>query len=152
MSKEPAKAIEDLRRELRAELGAMKDVLQDVKEMKDDIQRLLKENQEVKVDHSRLSCRVEEMEQYQRSNNLEIKGIPLDREPVAVVKKIGELIQEPVTEAEIAMRHRVPTAKHNQTNTVRFLQWTKRKAVLRKAKRMKRSTTELGFQPPVRFT
>lgn len=92
MAKETAQALEDFKRELIAELRALKDVLQDVKGMKEEFQKLLKENQELKVENSRLSRRVEELEQYQRSNNLEIKGIPLDGEPVAVLEKIGELI------------------------------------------------------------
>lgn len=94
-----------------------------------------------------MSRRFEDLEQYQRSNNLEIKGIPLDGEPVAVLKKIGELIQEPVTEADIDVCHRVPTAKHDQTNIiVRFVRRTKRNAVIGKAKKVKITTTELGFQ------
>lgn len=147
MSKETAKVVEDFKRELRAELRAIKDVLQDVKGIKEDMQKLLKENQELRVKNSRMSRRLEELEQYQRSNNLEIKGIPLDGGPVAVLKKIGELIQEPVTEADIDVCHRVPTAKHDQTNIiVRFVRRTKRNAVIGKAKKVKITTTELGFQ------
>lgn len=147
MSKETAKVVEDFKRELRAELRAIKDVLQDVKGIKEDMQKLLKENQELRVENSRMSRRLEELEQYQRSNNLEIKGIPLDGGPVAVLKKIGELIQEPVTEADIDVCHRVPTAKHDQTNIiVRFVRRTKRNAVIGKAKKVKITTTELGFQ------
>lgn len=147
MAKETARALEDFKRELRAELRALKDVLHDVKGMKEEIEKLLKENQELKVENSRLSRRMEELEQYQRSNNLEIKGIPLDGEPVAVLEKIGEIIQEPVTEADIDVCHRVPTAKHDQTNIiVRFVRRTKRNAFLGKAKRVKISATQLGFE------
>lgn len=111
MPGETAKAIEDLRRELRAELRAIKDSLQDVKTLKEDIQdlrtlrddihNLLQENKDLKADNARLSRRIEELEQYQRGNNLEIKGVPLDGEPVIIIKKIGALVDEEITDATL---------------------------------------------------
>lgn len=46
----------------------------------------LKENQELKAENSKLSIRVEELEQYQRLNNLEMKCVPLGGEPMTVLK------------------------------------------------------------------
>lgn len=157
MPGETAKAIEDLRRELRAELRAIKDSLQDVKTLKEDIQdlktlkddihNLLQENKDLKADNARLSRRIEELEQYQRGNNLEIKGVPLDGEPVTIIKKIGALVDEEITDADIDACHRVPTARHDETNIiVRFVRRTKRNAVLQKARKIRINTTKLGFE------
>lgn len=146
MSKE-AKAIEDLRRELRADLRSIKDKLQEVAELKAEIQQVLKINQDLRAENAKLSCRIEELEQYQRANNIEIKGIPLDGEPLSIVSQMGELINEEISEADIDICHRVPTARHDQSNIiVRFVRRTKRNAFLSKAKKAKIDTTALGFK------
>lgn len=146
MSKE-AKAIEDLRRELRADLRTIKDKFQEVTELKTEIQQVLKLNQDLRAENAKLSHRIEELEQYQRSNNIEIKGIPLEGEPLVVVKQIGELIKEEVSEADIDICHRVPTARHDEANIiVRFVRRTKRNAFLNKAKKSRMDTITLGFQ------
>lgn len=146
MSKE-AKAIEDLRRELRADLRSIKEKFQEVAELKAEIQQVLKINQDLRAENAKLSCRIEELEQYQRSNNIEIKGIPLEGEPLTIVSQLGELIKEEVSEADIDICHRVPTARHDQANIiVRFVRRTKRNAFLSKAKKAKIDTTALGFQ------
>lgn len=60
---------------------------------------------------------------------------------------MGELIKEEVSEADIDICHRVPTARHDQANIiVRFVRRTKRNAFLSKAKKAKIDTTALGFQ------
>ncbi|KAH7968783.1 hypothetical protein HPB52_011285 [Rhipicephalus sanguineus] len=90
-SRDTAKAIDDLRRELRKELREIKDSLNEVKDLKEGLSQILKENEELKAENAKLRSRVEEVEQYQRSNNLEIKGVPTDIEPFEAVKKIGAI-------------------------------------------------------------
>ncbi|KAH6928591.1 hypothetical protein HPB50_017335 [Hyalomma asiaticum] len=148
MSKE-AKAIEDLRRELRVDLRSIKDKLQQVAELKAEIQQVLKLNQDLRAENAKLSCRIEELEQYQRSNNIEIKGIPLEGEPLTIVSQTAALIKEEVSEADIDICHRVPTARIDQANIiVRFVRRTKRNAFLSKAKKAKIDAGALGFQSP----
>lgn len=91
-SRDTAKAIDDLRRELRKELREIKDSLNEVKDLKEGLSQILKENEELKAENAKLRSRVEEVEQYQRSNNLEIKGVPTDIEPFEAVKKIGAIV------------------------------------------------------------
>lgn len=63
-------------------------------ELKAEIQQVLKINQDLRAENAKLSCRIEELEQYQRANNIEIKGIPLDGEPLSIVSQMGELIKD----------------------------------------------------------
>nr|XP_037270224.1 uncharacterized protein LOC119161815 [Rhipicephalus microplus]XP_037290586.1 uncharacterized protein LOC119185823 [Rhipicephalus microplus] len=156
------KQVDDLRSELAAELHEIKDTLnelkglrpdiQELKLIREDLQKILLENKELKSQNAKLTRRLEELEQYQRSNNLEIKGIPLDSEPISVVTKIGELIKEDIEKHDIDVCHRVPTARHDQSNIiVRFVRRDKRNAILAKSKKTRLDTKMLGFdkQNPV---
>lgn len=141
------KAIDDLRRDIRADLRALKDGLAEIKELKEMMQTVLKENQALKAENSKLSRRIEELEQYQRLNNLEIKGVPLDGEPITMLKKIGSLAKVELTDADIDACHRVPTARHDQSNIiVRFVQRTKRNDLLAQARKMRLTTKDLGLE------
>lgn len=159
-AKEFAKAIDDLRRELRADLRSLKEstkfcsdtcdkvesIGNDLKHLRKEIQELTKKNSELQNENQRLSQRVEELEHYQRSNNLEIKGVPDEGDPNDVIKKIGDALDEPITNADIDICHRVPTSKPGEKNIiVRFVQRAKRNAVLMKAKKKRLSTEALGF-------
>lgn len=145
--RDTAKAIEDLQHELRAELRAIKDSLQGMTELKDEIQQVLKENCELKAENDKLTRRLDELEQYQRSNNLEIKGIPLDGEPLSIVQKISVIVGEEITEQDIDICHRVPTARHDGSNiVVRLVRRNKRKAILNKAKKVRMDAKKLGFE------
>lgn len=133
-------------REALAELKEVRKDLQDFRALKEEIQEVLRENRELKAQNERLERRLQEVEQYQRANNIEIKGIPLDGEPISLVKQIGELVTEEINEADIDICHRVPTAKHNETNIiVRFVRRIKRNAFLTKARKAKLDTRMLGF-------
>lgn len=144
-SRDTAKAIDDLRRELRKELREIKDSLNEVKDLKEGLSQILKENEELKAENAKLRSRVEEVEQYQRSNNLEIKGVPTDIEPFEAVKKIGAIVHEEISEDDVDTCHRVPTARHDVSNiVVRFVRRTKRNALLSKAKKAKIDSGVLG--------
>lgn len=151
MAKEMTKAFEDFKRELRLELRGLKEKFEGIGEITKQLQEVLKENRELRAQNMKLTNKLEELEQYQRSNNVEIKGIPLEGEPVAIIKQIGVVIQEEVTEADIDVCHRVPTAGHDESNIiVRFTRRTKRNAFLSEAKKSKLDAKKLGFQSPSR--
>lgn len=154
------KALEDLRRELRADLRGLKEsvkycsdtcdgvmsIKNDIKELRKEILELTKRNQDLIAENCRLGARVEELEQYQRSNNLEIKGVPAEGDVNDIVKRIGALLEEPVDDADIDICHRVATFKPNEKNIiVRFIQRTKRNKILEKAKKKRITTASLDF-------
>lgn len=84
-SRDTAKTIEDLRRESRKQLREIKDTLHEVKALKEDLRQIIKQNDELNAQNTRMWRRVEEVEQCQRSNNLEIKDVFPDVEPLEAV-------------------------------------------------------------------
>lgn len=154
------KALEDFRREIRAELRTLKESVKFcsdtcdgvreigsyVKELRKEMQRLARSNHELRVENEKLSATIEELEQYQRSINLELKGLPLDGDPNDIVRKIGDAVCENISEADIDICHRVATANTSQKNIiVRFVSRSKRNAVLTKSKKKRIDTTSLGL-------
>lgn len=158
--KDFTKALEDLRRELRADLRGLKEsvkfcndtcdgvnsIKNDMKALRNDIIKLTKENQDLAAENGILLAKVDELEQYQRSNNLEIKGVPAQGDATDVVKRIGALLDEPVNDADIDICHRVSTFKQDEKNIiVRFVQRTKRNKLLEKAKKARFTTASLDY-------
>lgn len=100
-AKEIMKALEDFKREMRTELRSVKDSVKfcsdtcdetkaigaGLKALRQEIAHLLEANEALQDENKRLTRRVDELEQYTRLNNLEIKGISSDEDPVDVVKK-----------------------------------------------------------------
>lgn len=131
------------------ELGAIKKALDELKELRNlkeevkelislrkEMENMLRENRDLKSQNKKLTQR---LEQYQRSNNIEVKGIPFDAEPTAMLKKIGQIISAPVDDNDIDICHKVPTAKHNETNiVVRFVRRQKRNEFLAKARKARK--------------
>lgn len=158
--KEISKALEDLKRELRADLRTLKDsvkncndtcdgvneIKNELKELRKEVQVLTKKNDELTAENKRLSERIEELEQYQRANNLEIKGVPDAGDPCDAVKRIGAFLDEPIVDSDIDVCHRVPTFKQTEKNiVVRFVQRTKRDKVLQKFRKKGLTTKDLDF-------
>lgn len=154
------KAIDDLRRELRAELRTIKDsvkncndtcdgvneIKNEMKELRQEIQKLTTRNEELTAENRRLSEKIEELEQYQRSNNLEIKGVPVEGDAYDIVQRIGNLVNEPISESDIDVCHRVPTFRPSDKNIiVRFVQRTKRDKIFQKCKKQRITTTDLDY-------
>lgn len=66
-----------------------------------------------------------------------------------ILKKVGEVLGETVDEKDIDICHRVPTLKPTEKNKIlRFLQQSKRNALLMKAKKTRMTTETLGFSGP----
>lgn len=158
--KDIAKIIEDFKREMRAELRSVKDSVKfcsdtcdetkaigsDVKALRKEISDLIKLNESLRNENKRLGQRIEELELYSRLNNLEIKGVRSDDAPANVVKKIGEAIDEPISDSDIDTCHRMPTRKPDEKNIiVRFVRRDKRHAFLAKARKQRVSNESLGY-------
>ncbi|KAH6936858.1 hypothetical protein HPB50_023800 [Hyalomma asiaticum] len=123
--RELSKAFENFKRELRLEMREIKDSITfcsetcsdvkdaatDIRNMRAEIQELIRLNAELKAENKRLSQRCDELEQYQRLNNLEIKGAPVGNDPVAVVTKISEAVGMTVDFNDIDTCHWVRTPK-----------------------------------------
>lgn len=150
----------EFKREMRAELRDLKksvqhcsdtcddvkDVTQDLKALRDELKSLVSENQKLKAENKQLTLKLQELEQYQRSNNLEIKGVPDECDPLVAVRKICELVSEPVDERDIDICHRVPTANSTTKNiVVRFVRRAKRDSILAKAKKMRIGAKDVGL-------
>ncbi|KAH9372317.1 hypothetical protein HPB48_000164 [Haemaphysalis longicornis] len=159
-AKEIMKALEDFKREMRTELRSVKDSVKfcsdtcdetkaigaGLKALRQEIAHLLEANEALQDENKRLTRRVDELEQYTRLNNLEIKGISSDQDPVDVVKKIGDVLKEPVSSHDTDTCHRIPTRKPGETNiVVRFVRRDKRHALLAKARKQKLTTKQLGL-------
>lgn len=159
-AKDIMKALEDFKREMRLELRSVKDSVKfcsdtcdetkaigaDARALRQEIAELIKANQALQNENKRLSRRVEELEQYTRLNNLEIKGIASAEDPVDIVKKIGDVLKEPISSHDIDTCHRVPTRKPGETNIlVRFVRRDKRHAFLAKARKQRVTINQLGL-------
>lgn len=150
--------IDDFRKEIMEEFRTLKESVKycsdtcDVTKTNKDVQAMMKEikeltatNQALKEENRRLTQRVEELEQYSRSNNLEIKGVPDDKDAHDMLLKMSEIVGEPVSEEDIDVCHKVPTAKRNESSIiVRFVRREKRNSFLSKAKKVRITTAELG--------
>lgn len=160
MSKDIGKALDDLKRELRADLRTLKDsvkscsdtcdgvneIKNEIKELRKEVQKLSSRNEELATENRRLNEKVEELEQYQRSNNLEIKGVPEAGDAYDVVKRIGTLLDEPILDSDIDVCHRIPTFRATEKNIiVRFVQRTKRDKILQKSKKKRLTSTDLDY-------
>lgn len=119
----------------------------DVKELRREIQLLAKSNLDLKTEHQRLVKKIDELEQYRRAKNLEIKGVPAEGDLAVALVKIGEVIGEPINVEDIDICHRLSTQKSTKKNiVVRFVRRSKRRAILEKARRTRGVTTDsLGF-------
>lgn len=92
--------------------------------------------------------KITQLEQYSRNRYVEVKGIPTtkDESLPALLEKIGNAINEPITENDIEACHRVPIKNSNQSNIiVQFLRKAKCDCVIEKARKMRISTKDLGF-------
>ncbi|KAH9371806.1 hypothetical protein HPB48_001405 [Haemaphysalis longicornis] len=121
------------------------------KELKASNEKLAEECRALKKQASQLEDRVTTSEQYSRNRNLEIKGVPLteDENICEIVRQIGNALEVLIEEGESEVCHRVPVKNPSAPPNivVQFNSRTKRDAVLKKAKKMRVSTEDLGFTP-----
>lgn len=154
------KQLDDFRREIRLEIRTIKDsvkfssdaadnvaeIMKDMKEIRLDMKKLVERNRELEIENQQLHQRVDELEQYQRLHNLEIKGLPNDCDETTVIKKIVNKLGETLDEKDIDVCHRVKIPNSVEKNViVRFTRRSKRNVVLAKARKAKLTTESLGF-------
>ncbi|KAH9364334.1 hypothetical protein HPB48_009402 [Haemaphysalis longicornis] len=89
----------------------VKDTATDIKNLRLETQELLRQNIELREENKRLYERCDELEQYKRLNNLEVKGAPEERDPMTVLQKIGEAVGESIDATDINICHWVSTPK-----------------------------------------
>lgn len=109
---------------------------------------LSNECKELKQKLAVLEDRVTNQEQYSRNKNIEIKGVPVadDEDLSAILKKLGDVVNEPISSADVDVCHRVPRKDKGCPNiVVQFHSRAKREAVIDKAKKNRISTIDLGY-------
>lgn len=148
-TKELSEALDDRGREMRLEFRSLnegvkycsdsgdrvKSLTTGVKELRKEAQLLIRINQVLQAENKNLADKIEELEHYQRSNNLEIKGVPMEADPLIAQMLIGEKLGKPFNETGIDICHEVPTRRATQKNVIMFIvQRNKRNAVLAKSR------------------
>lgn len=159
-AKELQRALDDLKRELRADLRTLKDSVKhcsdtcdgvneiktELKELRKELQTLSQQNEKLRAENATLSERIEELEQHSRANNLEIKGVPDNGDVIDVLKRIGSHVHEPIADSDIDVCHRVPTFRPSEKNIiVRFVQRSKRDSFLQKCRKQRVTTKDLDY-------
>lgn len=93
--------------------------------------------------------RMTDLEQYSRIRNVEVKGIPevANEKLPDIVKKLGVVVLENLSEGDIEACHRVPRRDGGCANiVVQFSSRTKRDTFIEKGRKKRVCTTDLGFR------
>lgn len=109
---------------------------------------LVNENKQLKTQNDSLSRKVEELEQYSRMSNVEIKGVPCSQgeDCSVIVKTIGEKAGCPISPGDLDIVHRVPTRSNDKKNIIaRFCSRTKKSDFISKARKAKLCVSDLGI-------
>lgn len=111
-----------------------------------EIKELTVSNRALKEENRRLTQRVEELEQYSRSNIFKVKVAPDDQDAQEMILKLSEIVDELVTKDDIDVCRRVSTAKQNEWNIiVHFVCREKRNSFLSNSKKKRITIMELGY-------
>lgn len=118
--------------------------------MKVRLAELMASNNELSARNAALEKRVGELEQYSRLNNIEMKGVPVTEGESChdIVQSMANAIECPVEVADIDVVHRVPTMSKNKNEKniiVRFCSRDKKNDFLRKARKARLCTGNIGF-------
>lgn len=145
---ELAKEIEVFRVEMAEMRESMKLLNEICEGAKKENEILIKENKSLKVKNKELAKRLSELEQYSRSNNVEIRGVPVrkDENCLQIVQEIGNKAKCPVAAADIDIVHRVPVKKGIPHIIARFCTRAKRAEFCEKARKARLNTSNIGFQ------
>ncbi|KAM7297946.1 uncharacterized protein ISCGN_023097 [Ixodes scapularis] len=157
-----------IRTELKGVQESMTFMNTTVEEIRGNFQTAMRENANLKKDYANLCLKCDAMEeelkkcqerlthceQYSRNGNIEIKGVEKRNQEnlYDMLDKLGGAIGEPITCADIAACHRVPTRDAEKSNIiVQFMNRKKRDAVLGKSKKKRLINSDLGVpsQAPI---
>lgn len=110
----------------------------------------LKERNDALIsENNKLTKQVEQMEQYSRLNNLEIRGVPnaKDENLVALLCSIGMKVKCQVQQSDIDTVHRIPTPNNPKGNNIiaRFLSRDKKNELQMKVRKARLTAKELGL-------
>lgn len=111
---------------------------------------LIASNNELSARNAALEKRVGELEQYSRLNNIEIKGVLVteDENCHEILQTMANAIECPVEVTDIDVVYRVPTMSKNKNEKniiVRFCSREKKNDFLRKARKARLCTSNIGF-------
>ncbi|KAH6946862.1 hypothetical protein HPB50_015651 [Hyalomma asiaticum] len=108
---------------------------------------LMASNKALLVRNEMLEKRVADLEQYSRLTNVEVKGVPLKKgeDCRAILKRMGDVIECPVSEFDIETVHRVPSKSSEQNLIARFVSRDKKNEFIRKARKARLRARHLGF-------
>lgn len=135
------KAIEDFKREMRAESRALKTsvdacksatdgfrlALADIRQLRTDVQmvqevcnELEKKNDWLREQLYKTQTEVQNLDQYSRMNNVEIKGIPKGngKQATEIAKSIGILVNVPLEETDLDICHAVLAHGNDSENII----------------------------------
>lgn len=119
-----------------------------VEELRSQNATLIVENKQLKSQNHSLTRKVEELEQYSRLGNVEIKGIPCSQgeDCVTIMQTLGNKINCPVSPSDLDIVHRVPTRSNDKKNIIaRFCSRAKKADFVSKARKAKLCLSDIGF-------
>lgn len=127
--------------------NGVKTATEEIKKLRQEMNELVKQNRDLKAENDRLANKCEDLERYQRLNNLEIKGVPTDNDPLTVIQHIGKSVGIIVDSTDIDTSHWVPTKNSDAQNIiVRFVHRSKRDSILTKCRKSRVDTSVLGIE------
>lgn len=159
--RELIRAFDTFKRDYRSDMRELKDsvsfctdicndvkgIAENIKQLRQEMHGIVNENKALKAENERLAQKCEELEQYQRLNNVEIKGVPAEDDPVLTIQKIGKSVGEAVEAADLDTCHWVRSSKQNaQSIIARFVRRSKRNAFLSKCRKQKIDSSVLGSE------
>lgn len=138
--------------ELKKEVVSLQLSAEHLNELVEDLRNqnvtLVNEKKQLKTQNDSLSRKVEELEQYSRMSNVEIKGFPCSQgeDCSAIVKMIREKAGCPILPADLDIVYRVPTRSKDKINIIaRFCSRTKKSDYISKARKAKLCASDLGI-------
>lgn len=145
---ELAKEIKVFRVEMAKMRESMKLLTEICEGTKKENGNLIKQNKSLKVKNKELAKCLSELEQYSRSNNIEIRGVPVwkDENCLEIVQEIGNKAKCPLAAADIDIVYRVPVKKGIPHIIARFCPRAKRAEFCEKARKARLNTFNVGFQ------
>lgn len=150
--KEYNKAFENLHTKLEETTNAVKVQSENAEKNMKVIEELLAENKQLKQKVKTLEQRIEDVEQYSRSNSLEIHGIPQERneDVMSVVKEVGKALDMNISDSMVDACHRL---RRNQNGNnppgiiVKFVRRLDKEEFIRK-RRVKRTLSTRHINRP----
>lgn len=165
VEREMRNEIRDLKNEQKSLGDSLEHAHGDIRDLETKLETEAKKNTKLAAENEALRAKLASLEnglqdvekrlllseQYSRKTNLEIQGVvKKEGECVAeIVTKIGTVIGEAITAADIETCHRVPTRNAEKSNiVVQFKSRAKRDSVLHKAKKMRLNNQNLDLENP----